>query len=149
VIPVADPFIDEEQRRMLPAPGWSEATEPYWRAAGKGQLLVQQCTSCHAHRWPLSEGCYNCTATTWEWAEVPGTGMVFSFTWADFPPTPDGKDRNISVIELDGTTGPDAVRVGGWVVDIEREQLVCDLPVEVTFVKVDDEVSVPAWKPRT
>ena len=73
---------------------------------------------------------------------------MFSFTWADFPIPPDGQDRNITVIELDGTQG-EPVRVMSWVVDVPREELVCDLPVAVTFLPVDDEVSVPAWKPKS
>jgi len=35
-----------------------------------------------------------------------------------------------------------------WIVDLERHQLECGMPVEVAFLEVDDEVSVPVWKPR-
>jgi len=139
--------IDEEQRRLLPRPGWSDATEPYWKSAGKGELVVQVCDNCGYHRWPLNPGCFNCLSTEWSWAPVEGTGKVFSFTWADYPIPTDG-ERNIAVVELDGTNGP-PVRVMSWVVDVAREALVCDLPVEVTFVPVDDEVSVPVWRPRS
>ena len=144
----SEKFIDATQRQMLPLPGFTPATEEFWFAAGRGELVVQQCDSCKAHRSPINAACYNCMSTDWHWAKVSGTGTVYSFTWADFPPPPDG-DRNISVIELDGTEGPDAVRLLGWVSDIERDNLVCDLPVEVSFERVDDEVSVPVWKPRS
>lgn len=145
---MTDAVIDETQRRMLPQPGWTPQAEPYWFGAGRGELMLQRCESCGAHRWPIAEACYACQSPSSEWAPVAGTGRVFSYTWADFPPPPDG-DRNITVIELDGTDGPDPVRLMSWVVDIARDDLVCDLPVEVTYLKVDDEVSVPAWRPRS
>lgn len=140
--------VDDEQRAMLPLPYWSEHTRPYWEAAGKGQLTVQRCSSCGTDRWPISAACYACHSTEFAWSPVAGTGRVFTFTWADFPPPPDGNDRNITVVELDGTQGDDPVRVMSWVTDIQRDELVCDLPVEVTFLPLDDEVAVPAWRPR-
>jgi uncharacterized OB-fold protein len=138
---------DEEQRKLLPDPGWSDATEPYWKAAGKDELVIQRCDQCGFHRWPMNPVCYHCFSTEWSWAPVDGTGRVFSFTWADFPIPPDGQNRNIAVVELDGTQGA-PVRVMSWVVDIPRDDLVCDLPVQVTFLPVDDEVAVPVWRPR-
>jgi uncharacterized OB-fold protein len=145
---MSDLHIDEEQRRMLPHPGWNHLNEPFWFAAGRGELVVNRCTSCGTHSWPPSAACYHCNSQDLEWGAVPGTGRVFSYTWADWPKLEEG-DRNITVIELDGTEGPDPVRMISWVVDIEREQLQVDLPVEVTFLKVDDEVAVPAWRPRS
>jgi uncharacterized OB-fold protein len=145
---MSEPHIDQEQRQMLPMPGWTPRTEPYWLAAGRGELVVRGCVDCGAQHWPPSEACFNCQSQNLQWAPVAGTGRVFSYTWADWPPPPDGTERNISVIELDSTEGPDPVLLLSWVVDVERDALVCDLPVEVTFVAVDDEVSVPVWRPR-
>lgn len=139
--------VDEQQRAMLPQPGWNPQAEPYWFAAGRGELVVQRCSGCGTDRWPIAAACYNCQSTESTWVAVPGTGRVFSFTWADFPPPPDG-DRNITVVELDGTQGPSPVRMISWVTEIQRDDLACDLPVEVTFLPLDDEVSVPAWRPR-
>jgi uncharacterized OB-fold protein len=140
--------IDAEQRALLPQPGFSPQSEAYWLAAGKGELVVQRCSSCGSDRWPISAACFNCQSTESTWAALPGTGKVFTFTWADFPILPNGEERNITVIELDGTQGDHPVRMISWVADIARDELVCDLPVEVTFLPVDDEVSVPAWRPR-
>jgi uncharacterized OB-fold protein len=138
--------VDLAQRAMLPSPGWRNDTEEYWLAAGKKQLVVQRCSSCGFHRSPPNPACYNCNSMEYAWSPVPGTGMVFSFTWADYPPPPEG-ERNITVVELDGTEG-EPVRVITWVVDVPRDQLVCGLPVEVTFLPLDEEVAVPAWRPR-
>jgi hypothetical protein len=140
--------IDAEQRAMLPQPGFTPQSEPYWLAAGRGELVAQRCSSCGTDRWPISAACFNCQSTEFTWAALPGTGTVFSYTWADFPPLPNGEERNITVVELDGTQGDHPVRMLNWVADVARDELVCGLPVEVTFLPVDDEVSVPAWRPR-
>jgi uncharacterized protein len=137
---------DLTQRAMLPSPGWNANTEDFWLAAGKKQLVVQRCSACGFHRWPPNPGCYNCTSMDYAWSPVSGTGTVFSYTWADYPPPPEG-ERNITVVELDGTQG-EPVRMISWVVDVPREDLVCGLPVEVTFLPLDEEVAVPAWRPR-
>jgi uncharacterized OB-fold protein len=53
---------------------------------------------------------------------------------------------NVTVIELDGTQG-EPVRMITQVVEIERDALVVDLPVEVVFEPFDDEVAVPFFRP--
>jgi uncharacterized OB-fold protein len=141
------PEVDAE-RATLPQPGWEPLTEEFWREAGRGRLSVQQCQQCGAQFFPPSAACYNCQSMDLAWTPVPGTGTVFSYTWADYPPSPDGSDRNITVVELDGTQGPDPVRMIGWVVDVPRDQLHIGLPVEVTLLPFDEELAVPAWRPR-
>jgi hypothetical protein len=134
------------QRAMLPSPGWNANTEPYWLAASQKQLVVQRCSACGSHRWPPNPACYKCTSMDFAWSPVAGAGRVFSYTWADYPPPPEG-ERNITVVELEGTQG-EPVRMLSWVVDVPRKDLVCGLPVEVTFLPVDEEVAVPAWRPK-
>jgi uncharacterized OB-fold protein len=54
---------------------------------------------------------------------------------------------NIAVVELDGTQG-EPVRLLTRVVDIDRDDLVVDLPVEVAFDRVDDRVALPVFRRR-
>lgn len=132
----------------LPDPGWSEDTSGYWLSAGQGQLSVQQCASCGAHRWRPGPVCYRCVSLEWSWSELPGTGVVFSYTWVDEPAhgmLSHLGEYNISVIELDGCEG-DPVRMLGRIVDIDRDQLRCDLLVEVDFEPFDGEVAIPIWR---
>jgi uncharacterized OB-fold protein len=135
-------------RDRLPNPGWSTATEGYWRAAGKGRLAVQRCRGCGAHRSPPVPVCYACNSLEWGWDEVPGTGTVFTYTWVDEPPQGALShlgSYNISVIDLHGTEG-ETVRVMGRVVDASKETLHCGLPVSVDFEEFDEEVSIPVWR---
>jgi uncharacterized OB-fold protein len=140
--------VSEQDRIQLPTPGWEPLTEGYWLAAGEGRLVVQRCGDCGKHRWPPAWTCYSCQSTKWDWAELPGTGTVFTYTWADQRAMPDSPLYNISVIELDGTEGAEAVRLMTRVVDVDKDSLRVGLPVEVTFEPLDDEVAVPFFTPR-
>lgn len=138
--------MGEQDRFELPAPGWQPLTEEYWRAAGQGRLVVQKCGDCGAHRWPPAWACYACQSMKWDWDELPGTGTVFSYTWADQRPVADLPLYNISVVEVDGTSG-EPVRIMTRVV-ADKDTLAIGLPVEVTFERFDDETAIPFFKPR-
>jgi uncharacterized OB-fold protein len=83
----------------------------------------------------------------WGWEELPGTGTVFTFTWADERPLCDAVPLyNISVVEVDGTTG-EPVRIMTRV-EADKQKLRVGLPVQVTFEKFDDELSIPFFMPQ-
>ncbi len=132
----------------LPRPALEPVTEGYWRAAGRGQLVVQRCTACREHRHPPTEVCHACGSLDWTWDEVAGTGRVFSYTWTDAPVVPALADLgayNVTVVELDGTQGH--VRLLTRIIDVERDDLVVGLPVTVAFDPIDDEVALPVFRP--
>jgi uncharacterized OB-fold protein len=75
---------------------------------------------------------------------------VYTYTWTDRPVAPQLEHLgvyNISVVELDGTHG-EPVRLLTRVVDVDRDELVVDLPVEVDFDRVDEQVALPVFRPR-
>jgi uncharacterized OB-fold protein len=129
--------------------GISPETSGHWAAAAEGRFTVPTCDDCGVNRWPITHACYACGSRNWSWQTVPGTGVVYTYTWIDTPTHygADLSDANIAVIELDGTKG-ESVRVPGWVVDIDRDTLVCGLPVVAEFETVADGVAVPHWRRR-
>jgi uncharacterized OB-fold protein len=135
-------------RSQLPSPGWTPEAVGYWKAAAKSQLVVQQCTNCSTHRAPPTWACYHCQSTDWQWDELPGTGKVFTYTWADQRANPDTPLYNISVIELDGTTG-EPVRLMTQVINTTKTTLQVGLSVTVTFEPYDHETAVPLFAPTT
>jgi uncharacterized OB-fold protein len=122
-------------------------TAGHWEAAATGKFAVPMCGACGTHYWPVTHVCYACGSPEWSWQPVAGTGTVYTFTWIDAPTHPTDELQNVAVIQLDGTNG-EPVRVPGWVVGVDKDSLVCDLPVEAEFVPVADGVGVPHWKPR-
>jgi uncharacterized OB-fold protein len=134
----------------LPGPQPDPTTEGYWRAAGRGELVVQVCAACGVHRHPPTEVCYSCGSLEWAWDPHPGFGTVYSYTWTDRPVVPALASLgvyNVSVVELDGTNG--VVRLLTQVTDVEREALVIGLPVEVHFDPAGEGVALPVFRTRT
>ena len=122
-------------------------TAGHWQAAAKGQFSVPTCDECGTNYWPVAHACYKCRSSRWSWQPVPGTGKVFTYTWCDAPTHPTEVLENLVVIELDGTSG-EPVRVPGWMEGVDKETLVCGLPVEAVFETIAEGLAVPHWKPR-
>jgi uncharacterized OB-fold protein len=142
----------------MPAPVVSPLNDGMWRAAAAGQLAVQRCQECGAHRYPPADGCYRCTSTRWEWVSLPGTGIVYSYIWipdraragarAETSAAAGAGDAfyNVAVITLDGTEG-EPVRmlsnvVNAWNID----DLHVGQRVEMTGVPFADDLALPCFR---
>ncbi len=131
--------------RPLPVP--DEASQPFFDAAAEGKLMLKFCGACN--RW-LNYGvefCDNCFSTNVEWKQSSGKGTVYSFVimhqvihpgFASIVP------YNVAVVELE--EGP---RLHTNLLDIENDQIQVDMPVEVTFERLENDVTVPKFRPRT
>lgn len=74
-----------------------------------------------------------------------GTGTVASFTICHPPVLPAFADRvpyNAVVVQLD--EGPFLV---SNLVDVPNEAIIVGMPVEVTFVDLDDDLTLPQFRP--
>jgi len=123
-------------------------TAPHWQAAAEGVFTVPTCDKCGTNYWPITQVCYACGSRAWSWQPVAGTGTVYTYTWIDAATHPTSELQNIAVIQLDEVQG-EPVRVPGWVVDVDKDTLVCDLPVEVAYETIGDGVAVPHWRRRS
>ncbi|WP_454764361.1 tripartite tricarboxylate transporter substrate-binding protein [Cupriavidus campinensis] len=61
-----------ESLRPLPQP--TSLTEPYWRAAHEGRLVVQGCTACGHRQFYPRPFCLHCESEDVAWQEVSGNG---------------------------------------------------------------------------
>ncbi len=128
-----------------PIPTPSEDSRIYWEATKNHELKLQQCRVCGAFRFPPAEVCPECTSDAYDWKPVSGKGRVFSFViyhrayqrgFADELP------YVVAVIELD--EGP---RMLSNVTGCKPEEVRCDMPVEVVYEDITDEVSLPKFRP--
>ena len=89
--------------------------------------------------------CSECTSDAYDWNPVSGKGRVFSFViyHRAYHPGFQGEiPYVVGVIELD--EGP---RMLSNVVGCKPEEVRCDMPVEVTFEDITDEMSLPKFQP--
>lgn len=128
-----------------PIPTPSEDSRPYWEAARNHELKLQQCCACSAFRFPPAEVCSECICDDYEWKPVSGKGRVFSFVIyhrAYHPGFADELPYVVAVIELD--EGP---RMLSNVTGCKPEEVRCDMPVEVVFEDITEEMTVPKFQP--
>ena len=125
-----------------PIPG--PQSGPYWEAARRHELVLPVCARC-GHRWaPPTGRCPLCLHDDVRWEPVSGRGRVFSYTVfrrAYHPAYRDELPYVVAVVELD--EGP---RLVTNIVGCDPEDVVCDLPVHVTFEQRGEDV-LPQFAP--
>lgn len=125
----------------LPKP--TPETKPYWDGVNKGKLMIQRCTKCGPYFYPRPF-CPNCFSWDVAWFEASGKGKIYSFA-ISHRKLPQMKDQPyvIAIIELE--EGPRLMsNITG--VDPDPTKLRCDMPVQVEYVKVTEEVTLPKFR---
>lgn len=121
-------------------PSINRDTEYFWEGCRQGELRIQRCGGCGLLRHPPGPMCPECGATKPKYLVSDGHGVIYSYVVHHHPQVP-GKQTPfvIALIELD-----EGVRMLG---ELHGEPGI-GLPVEVVFTKVDDELTMPSWRPR-
>jgi hypothetical protein len=126
-----------------PAPNADDA--PFWEWCRHHELRLQRCDDCGAFRHHPRPRCPECRSPAATWTRVRGTGTVASYTVIHPPVLPAFTDRvpyNAVVVELD--EGPFLV---SNLVDVALDGLTVGMAVEVTFVDLDDTLTLPQFRP--
>jgi uncharacterized protein len=120
----------------------SPDTEFFWAGTAARELRIQRCGNCAALRHPPGPMCPHCGAASPGYVTAAGTGEVYSYVVHHHPPVP-GKHLPIVValVQL-----PEGVRMVGELLGARPDQVRIGLPVQVEFVRVDDELTLPAWR---
>ncbi|RCW44571.1 hypothetical protein DFQ14_104160 [Halopolyspora algeriensis] len=145
--PAGDNTADESDPRtgspILPA--INRDTAYFWEGTAAGELRIQRCGRCGLLRHPPGPMCSECGATKPTHLVACGHGQVYSYVVHHRPPVP-GKELPlvIALVELD-----EGVRVLGELHGIDPDEVHIGLDVEVFFRQVDEQVTLPCWRPRT
>jgi uncharacterized protein len=115
----------------------------FWEGTAAGELRIQRCGSCGALRHPPGPFCPACGDENRGYVVAAGTGEVYSYVVHHHPPVP-GKRLPMVVALVQLTEG---VRMVGEMPGVRPDQVRIGLPVRAVFVRVDDELTMPAWKP--
>jgi uncharacterized protein len=132
-----------------PVPVVDEASRPFFAAARRGVLALRRCRACGTFMsptgglgTPLRPRCVACFSAELEWAPAAGRGALYSFAIQHqvYDPAFD-VPYNLAVVELD-----EGVRLTTSVVGCANDQLWIGMPLEVTFERVSEEVSIPKFR---
>jgi uncharacterized protein len=138
----ASPVAAQPQASDVLRPVISRDTAFFWDGTAAGELRIQRCGECGALRHPPGPMCRECGAAKPDYVVAAGTGEVYSYVVQHHPPVP-GKKLPIVValVQL-----PEGVRMVGELLGVAPERVRIGLPVRVEFVRVDDTLTLPAWR---
>jgi uncharacterized protein len=120
----------------------SRDTAFFWAGTAAGELRIQRCGGCGALRHPPGPACPACGAARPEYVVAAGTGEVYSYVVQHHPPVP-GRQLPIVVALVQLTEG---VRMVGELLGVSPARVRIGLPVRAAFVRVDDALTLPAWR---
>jgi len=132
--------------RPLPQPITPEA-KPYWEGLRQHKLMLPRCRQCQRAFFYPRVLCPFCHAGDIEWFQASGRGRLHSFEIAhqSFNKALRVKPPYVlAMVELD--EGP---RMLSNLVGIEPdpERIRCDMPVEVVFHQLTEEITLPLFQP--
>jgi hypothetical protein len=131
-------------RATRPVPQATPETQHFWDGTRAGELRLQRCDECRHVYFPPRPFCPRCSARKVSIFRASGRGRLFSYIINQRPhPAWDGPYA-IALVELE--EGP---RLMSNIVGCAQtpEALVLDMPLEVTFEKLTDQITLPLFKP--
>jgi len=147
--PVAEMLFRVLKFRPAPKPAAvlrpviSRDTAFFWEGTRAGELRIQHCPSCDALRHPPGPMCPTCGADKPDYTVASGRGTVYSFVVHHAPKVP-GKTLPFVVALV---TLEEGVRMVAELVDVDPSTVEIGMPVELALTKIDDDLTMPYWRP--
>ncbi len=118
--------------------------KPFWEAARRHELVAYQCLNCGTY-YSQATDCLACDNPKMDWVRVSGKGQVY--TWGIYhqlyhPGWKDDIPYNVTWVKLD--EGP---LLMSNIVDCRNEDIYVEMPLQVVFDDVTEEVTLPKFKP--
>jgi uncharacterized protein len=136
----------EAPQRPLPSPLTPEA-KPYWDGAREGRLMIPKCRACGKPFMHPRVRCPFCASADLEWIHASGRGRLHSFEIAHQILNKAFRVKTpvvLALVELE--EGP---RLLTNLVNVAPDpaKIRCDMPVEVVFEKLTDDITLPMFQP--
>ena len=123
-------------------PAISRDTEFFWAGTARHELRIQRCGECGVLRHPPGPMCLACGGAKPDYVVAAGTGEIYSYVVHHHPPVP-GHQAPFVVALVQLTEG---VRMVGELLGVDPDQVRVGMPVRAEFVKVDSDLTLPAWR---
>ncbi len=131
-----------EIKKQLPA--ITASNKPFWDAARRHELVAYQCANCGMH-YAQPVACIKCDNPQMSWEKVSGRAEVYTFCvyrQAFHPAWQKDIPYNVAYVKL--AEGPLLMTS---IVGCANEDIYAGMPVEVVFEDINEEVSLPKFKP--
>ena len=132
------------RQKALPQP--TPDSLPFWEGTKQHDLRIQRCDQCGRFNFPPRMYCPQCLSERMGWVQAGGRGKLYSYVISHraAPGFEEEAPYVIAVVELD--EGP---RMMSNIVGVEPqpEKLLADLRVEVVWDDVNEEITLPKFRP--
>lgn len=128
-----------------PLPLITPLSKVFYDGCKDGKLLYQACSDCGETIFFPKQVCPNCMGRNLHWKQSSGKGRIYTFTVTyDYAPPEFAGDTPyaIAIVLLD-----EGYRMMSNIVECDLEQITCDMPVEVVFDQVTEEITLPKFRP--
>jgi uncharacterized OB-fold protein len=133
-----------QDKSKIPLPKPTPETEHFWDGTRLGELRLQKCDDCEQVYFPPRPFCPSCASREVSIFSASGRALLYSYVINHRPhPAFDGP-YSIAVVQLE--EGP---RMMTNIINVEQtpEALVLDMPLEVIFEELDEQISLPYFQP--
>jgi uncharacterized OB-fold protein len=134
-------------KKPLPTP--SPESKRYWDGCRDHELWLPFCRACEAFYFYPRDFCPTCFNWDIEWRRTSGRGRVYTYAIqhrAYHPAWQDELPYVTALVQLD--EGP-RIYTNLIGIDPDPTKIHCDMPVEVTFEDITEEISLPKFRPIT
>jgi uncharacterized OB-fold protein len=128
--------------RALPA--ITPETRHFWEGTRTGELRLQKCGACDHVYFPPRPFCPQCGSSDVSVFRASGRATLYSYVIHHRPVPGFVPPYSIAVVELE--EGP---RMMTNIVEVPQtpEELRLDMPLEVVFQRINDEIFLPLFRP--
>lgn len=128
--------------RYIPTP--TPETQPFWDGTRAGELRLQRCDACHLTYFPPRSFCPHCASRRVSWFKASGRATLYSYVIHHRAVPGFTPPYSIAIVQLE--EGPRLMtNIIGCAQTPETLQL--DMPVEVTFVPISADITLPQFRP--
>jgi uncharacterized OB-fold protein len=132
------------KKSLRPRPVINEDVAFFWEGTKRGELLIQRCAACGQLRHPPRPMCDRCQAVEWNTVQATGRGTIKSFVVVHYPEFPGFKcPYVVATVDLEEGT-----RLVAGVTGVEPAAVSIGMPVQVEFVTLDEDLTLPQFRPR-
>ena len=119
-------------------------TVHFWEGTRSGELRLQKCAACSHVYFPPRPFCPQCASTNVGVLRASGRATLYSYVIHHRAVPGFVPPYSIAVVQLE--EGP---RMMSNIVETEQtpEALQLDMPLEVVFQRMNDEISLPLFRP--
>ena len=138
-------MIKAEEALVKPLPIPDGDTIEFWKGLARGELLLQHCLDCAQVHYYQQGLCRLCGSERLEHRPASRRGRVYSYSVVYRAPGPAFReDTPYAVLLVELEEGPRMISslVGG-----DPERVTIDMPVRLVFERINDEITLPRFRP--